>query len=550
MTKQHIAGLKGCAPTAADESPATHREERGMALVLTLFLTSALTVLAASLMFLSQTETYASMNYKMMSLARYGAEAGVERASNYLFDHTKYTRPSTSGTDLLSMYDRSTSPVKLLSNGQPVVLSAIDGVDSNYPVPAVVTAFRNAAKGDLSAGNTTIHYAASATLIAMQTFDPYGGGAGAAPGVVQTWQITSDGTLGGARTAIVEVDAVVEQPVWPASSYAAFATANVCGAMYFHGNVTTNSYDSSSLSGTTTPTFSSSGGNVGTNGNLNVEGSVDVQGNLYTPRTGVGACTSGAVDALTETGSAHIDGSIVQLPAAVSYPTPPLPSPLPPTNTVNITSITGACDALGFTGATASWCTTSGSGSSQKVTINSGGAPILLPSVSVGSQVTLEITAHAGPAQMVNINSLDLTGGGTIAVVASASNQSLLINLVGKNPDGSDMTTVMDFGGSSGGHFANDSTCTGCSVFDASMLQFIYAGTGNVTFRGTNSAAATFYAPNATVNFNGTADLYGSILGKTVTNGGNANIHYDRRLSHDFYVEGAQMLGTFTWKRF
>ena len=60
---------------------------------------------------------------------------------------------------------------------------------------------------------------------------------------------------------------------------------------------------------------------------------------------------------------------------------------------------------------------------------------------------------------------------------------------------------------------------------------------------------ATFYAPNATVEFNGTADLYGSILGKTVTNGGNANIHYDPRLSHDFYVEGAQMLGTFTWKR-
>jgi hypothetical protein len=44
--------------------------------------------------------------------------------------------------------------------------------------------------------------------------------------------------------------------------------------------------------------------------------------------------------------------------------------------------------------------------------------------------------------------------------------------------------------------------------------------------------------------------LYGSILGKTVTNGGNANIHYDRRLNRDFYVQGAQMLGTFSWKRF
>ena len=42
-------------------------------------------------MFLSQTETYASMNYKMMSQARYGAEAGVEKAANFLFDPSQYT---------------------------------------------------------------------------------------------------------------------------------------------------------------------------------------------------------------------------------------------------------------------------------------------------------------------------------------------------------------------------------------------------------------------------------------------------------------------------
>src|SRR5262249_991884 len=140
--------------------------------------------------------------------------------------------------------------------------------------------------------------------------------------------------------------------------------------------------------------------------------------------------------------------------------------------------------------------------------------------------------------------------GGTIAVKATASNQSVLINLAGKNPDGTDMATVVDFGGNSGGHYANDSSCTGCSIYDASMLQFLYAGSGTVSFRGNSSAAATFYAPNADVQFNGTEDLYGSMLGKTVTNGGNASIHYDRRLSRDFYVEGAQMLGSFTWKRF
>jgi len=40
------------------------------------------------------------------------------------------------------------------------------------------------------------------------------------------------------------------------------------------------------------------------------------------------------------------------------------------------------------------------------------------------------------------------------------------------------------------------------------------------------------------------------VLGKTVNNVGNANIHYDRRLMHDFYVIGHPMVGTFSWKRY
>ena len=82
------------------------RSERGIALVLTLFLTSALTVLAASLMFLSQTETYASMNYRMMTQARYAAEASVQKASNFLLDSAQYTAPG-GGSDPLSNYNRT-----------------------------------------------------------------------------------------------------------------------------------------------------------------------------------------------------------------------------------------------------------------------------------------------------------------------------------------------------------------------------------------------------------------------------------------------------------
>ena len=163
-------------------------------------------------------------------------------------------------------------------------------------------------------------------------------------------------------------------------------------------------------------------------------------------------------------GLSNILGDQISLPGKVEYPTPALPNPLPGTNNVNITSNSGACAALGFTGVTSGWCTTSGSGSSQKVTIDSGGAPVWLPNVSIGSQVMLEIVAHWAPAQIVYINSLDLTGGGTIAVKATASNQSVLVHLVGKNADGTNMATVMDFGGLFGGSFTNTSTCTDARV--------------------------------------------------------------------------------------
>jgi len=71
--------------------------------------------------------------------------------------------------------------------------------------------------------------------------------------------------------------------------------------MYFHGNVTIDSYDSSLGPPGNGPGNSTeaTGGDVGTNGNLLIKGSVDVEGNLYTPKSGVGACTQGAVTGLT-----------------------------------------------------------------------------------------------------------------------------------------------------------------------------------------------------------------------------------------------------------
>jgi hypothetical protein len=270
-----------------------------------------------------------------------------------------------------------------------------------------------------------------------------------------------------------------------------------------------------------------------------------VGGNLYTPRSGVGTCTAGAVTGLTTGGSATVNGSMVQLPKAVTYPAPVF-STTPPTTSVTIGStplaITTCTNppALGGLGLTAANCSVSGT----TLTINGGGADVTLPSVVVASGYTLIINGTPAPGQTVNINSL--SGTGNVQFNYSGVNPSVILKIAGKNPDGTDMATPFDL--TQLGSWQQNNTAT--ANYDASALQIVYGGPATISMKGGNSqSAATIYAPNATFTLQGTQDLYGSILAKTISNGGNASIHYDRRLSRGFYVAGQPMMGTFSWVR-
>jgi hypothetical protein len=311
----------------------------------------------------------------------------------------------------------------------------------------------------------------------------------------------------------------------------------------FSGHVDINSYDSTNYTGATVPTMDASGGNVGTNGNLHLIGGANVDGNLYTPRIGVGTCASGSVDAFT--GSLdHVD-SIVRLPAVVVYPTPPVPAWSNVAATGPINSPTGACALLGLTIPT----NCAEDAIAGTITIDGHGTTLSLPQVRLGGALHIVMVASHPPAQY-NFNSIKLEGGATVGISATSPIQGVLVDVVGKDNTGAVLTAPnlpIDF---VGGTFAAP-TCAGtCSNFDASMLQFIYSGTTEIDLTGNSGAAATFYAPHAPIIFSGTADLYGSVLGKTIDNVGNANIHYDRRLQHDFYVIGHPMVGTFSWKRY
>jgi hypothetical protein len=59
-----------------------------------------------------------------------------------------------------------------------------------------------------------------------------------------------------------------------------------------------------------------------------------------------------------------------------------------------------------------------------------------------------------------------------------------------------------------------------------------YAGSGNVQIGGSNSVVGTIYAPNAPVKLNGSGDVYGGIIGSTLTISGSTHLHFDKALQN------------------
>src|SRR6202166_1989495 len=73
-----------CPKDLKERMPMKRSNQKGVALLITLILVMVLSVLAASMMFLAQSETWSSQNYRLMTQARYGAEAGLHAAANYI----------------------------------------------------------------------------------------------------------------------------------------------------------------------------------------------------------------------------------------------------------------------------------------------------------------------------------------------------------------------------------------------------------------------------------------------------------------------------------
>lgn len=474
--------------------------QRGSALIFALILLLVLSAMAASLVFLSQSETWSSMNYRMMTQARYGAEAGVNAAANFLMN--TYVPPAAPAGGNFPGFNTAVWPVTDAA-GNGIFLSTLSTQPANYPNGQMQNLFANAVNGTLQAGANNVRYTASAQLMSMVSVLPFGT---TQPVTIQTWQITAHGDLPYVRNAEAEVVTTLERYISPAFSYAAFADGSGCGQLSFTGNGTTNGYDSAALpvvAGVVQPPAAANllgyGGNVGTNGNETDSGSnVQINGTLSTPNAGFGVCSAGNMTALSGNSLNQVTGGLNQLPSPVTFPTPTVPPP----GATNVSS-------------------------TQTL------APGSYGDINLSGKAILTLTPG-----VYNINSLAMSGNGQLVVAPDPITGlygPIIINVTG-NGNPTPLTIA-------GNGISNP-------TYDPSMLQFVYAGTGTVKIAGNGASAAVVYAPNATADFMGNGTFYGSVIAAQLTDVGNGHIYYDMKLKKKLYTIGNYVLNAFTWNKY
>jgi Tfp pilus assembly protein PilX len=533
--------------------------QQGFAMVFAILAILVLGILATTLMFTSQGHTWTSLNYRMATQSRYAAEAGVQKTMDWLTN--SYTTPTN-----FAPFDMTKNPVQY--NGAPVVLSAVSSVASNYPVTAntpnntVATTFNTALGAQALPGEPNVTYSTYATLLRM---NPAGGvswlnGTG---GVIQTWQITSVGSIGvgGSTSATVQVVATYERNGTPIFNYPIEATGTGCSSVNLQKGTVTDSYNSSSGPYSVTNS-STTGGNIGTNGNVNLGSSSKINGTLYVPNTLVGSCPDGI------TGSGKYNAASV-LPGTLSPPLPwgctaqPCypPGALSPPPAQNLSS--GCSGVSGCKSAGAVVLTDGGSITTANVFTL---APGSYGNLTIDNADVVHLSAGT-----YTVNSLNFSQDGQIVLDSGP----VTLNLVGNCTSGCPTESGLPTGYSNiepiyGAGFAGLNACSGGVTANPNVygqttcgptngpysgipgnLQIVYGGTGTIRLGGMPNAAviyapaAGYYTPGAPVG------LYGSAVVQNFNDSSGSPFHYDQALQNAVMQVGQyRPVGGFSWSRF
>lgn len=578
--------------------------EKGFALIFALLSILVLSVLAATVMFTSQSQTWTSLNYRQTAQARYAAEAGVQATINWLSNTSGssggYTPPT--GASSYPGFTVTTNPVQCANSsngcttGAAVTLSSTGSSNYYDTTGTVATNFAAVASGTVP-GITGASYKTTAMLLRMPTT-----GAtvswltGPAP---QTWQITSVGTISGVTTATVQVVQTFDRITAPVFTNGLETTSNACGAITFTSSGSyTDSYNSSNGPYSTTNS-QTNGGNIATNGNVYLGSGVTVNGTITAENTIVATsnqpgtspnppCLNGITN---KSGLTTFDQGTYKEPASLVAKLPwgctaqPCYPPAISITQPNITTnqnINSQCSSI-------SGCTTGaavnvydGTGSNNPGSTISANVYTLAPgsygNLTIGNTSTnsADVTVVHVSAGTYNINSINMGNSDAQVVVDSGP---VVFNMVGNCsgggcpsesglPSGFSSTEIVHISGAGGlnacapsggtgtvanpGSYGNVTCGTAKTAFSGipANMQFVYGGTSTVRLGGMPFAAAIYapasgyYTPGAPVG------LYGSVIASQFNDSSGSPWHYDNALgATGMKVGGYKSLG-FSWTKF
>jgi hypothetical protein len=503
--------------------------ERGVALLFALFALLLLSAIAASLMFMTNTETSVNTNYRSERVSAFAAKAGMEEVRDRMpvlntAAKLPTTLPPLAGSVLYVlnegaapgsvrpwvagntyMDDEMCHDFAVVQGQQPapdvrctsapssaylVAGTLAAPVTSNYPWSGTSAALSYKwVRVTLKQSNSVQLYpvnGATATQVCWngstelllngaatcQTMSP--------SSTNPVYMITSlAANASGSTRRMVQAE-VALSPAQP-FPYGLFATGTTCPALNFHGggnsDPATDSFNTAN-NGTYSATQSNTLGDVGANGGVSLSGHSQIGGAVAVPSLAPAPpnpCVGG--DYVTSGGNAgtynpggQYPGNVPTAAGPFTFPTPPDPIPAPPN--------------------------TAYAGGSTLV-------PGTYGNISTNGTLTLAPGVY-------NIYSLTIGGGqGNITV----------------SPPG---TVVLNFPSAS----ANPVSIAGQGIVNPTLIpnnfQINYGGTGTMSIAGQGSEYAIVDAPNAAITVAGQGDYFGRIVGKTIDYGGNGKFHFDR----------------------
>jgi hypothetical protein len=488
-----------------------------MALVFTLLGLLLLSMLAASLMFVTSAGSFASMSFKSQMQASFAANTGVQAALDWF--RTYYvpnwldnsTGIATTGIHYLLTVQPPTY------GGNAVTL----GGSANFPSSDVASSFvalSTSPNNQITMGNTTGSYTMTASLMAHDRYKKMDN----TDVISERWMVNVTGTVAGPLgNSTVRETAVIERVYLPLFNDAIRGKCVVNLA----GNVATDSYFSAggpyNVAGNKF-TGADAQASIGSNALIQASGaSATINGNAYWGSSS-GSCTGGeeiAKDTI-------VLGKIIEAPGV---PFPPITPSFTDTtgsgtdecksvdpaymryNTLSLSSYDPnvaanhhkSCDAKKDT----YLCVPASSAATSAYfffnTMNTGGS---------GGVYLKRMTNPAGACDAANI-----AGDCTAATPCAAARVYLNMG--------------MSLTGNGG--------INGC--WDPRYMSFFYTGgTGSgvagsattISYKGTSDFYATMYAPYATVDIQGTSGIYGSVTALNVDDKGTGDVHYDLSLQN------------------